>query len=321
MSFLHVAVLLGLSALAIPPIVHLLNRRRFEVVDWAAMQFLQLGRVTRKKVFFEHILLMALRMALVGALVVAIASPVLHLSCVARLPGGNQLAKLAGLQSRDVVIIVDGSSSMACHWQNQTAADAAKSWAEAYMNELTAGDRIAVLQAKQQPVALLGSLTADLSEVKRAFDKLPPPRGGVDFATAFQDAYRILDQGSGQKEIILLTDGQRHGWADSQALERWQLASLGYSANKQMPRVWVVNVVPDRPPDAPNWHLSPLRANHSIATVGREIRFRFDLQTNGVLNTSVPVPEKVSFTVDESASRRAHHSASPRAFHRHGIPA
>src|SRR5262245_8041038 len=33
----------GLTALAIPVIIHLLNRRRYDVVDWGAMQFLQIS--------------------------------------------------------------------------------------------------------------------------------------------------------------------------------------------------------------------------------------------------------------------------------------
>ena len=38
------SLLYGLFALVVPPIIHLLNRRRFDTVDWAAMQFLSIGR-------------------------------------------------------------------------------------------------------------------------------------------------------------------------------------------------------------------------------------------------------------------------------------
>ena len=36
----HLIVLLGLFALAIPVVVHLLQRRHHETIDWGAMQFL-----------------------------------------------------------------------------------------------------------------------------------------------------------------------------------------------------------------------------------------------------------------------------------------
>ena len=41
MSFLNPILLAGLSAIAVPIIIHLLNRRRFQKVVWAAMRFVQ----------------------------------------------------------------------------------------------------------------------------------------------------------------------------------------------------------------------------------------------------------------------------------------
>src|SRR5438477_10639160 len=96
-------MLVGLVVLAIPPLIHLLNRRRFEVVDWGAMQFLQVSEVTRRRLFLEELLLMLLRMALLGVLVFALAGPFLHTTLGARLgPRTN----------RDVVLVFDGSYSM-----------------------------------------------------------------------------------------------------------------------------------------------------------------------------------------------------------------
>ena len=40
MNFINPALLLGFGAVSIPIIIHLLNRRRFRVVRWAAMEFL-----------------------------------------------------------------------------------------------------------------------------------------------------------------------------------------------------------------------------------------------------------------------------------------
>src|SRR5215471_3743184 len=65
--FLLPVMLFGLGAIAIPPIIHLLNRRRFEVVDWGAMQFLQVSEVTRRRLMIEELLLMLLRMGLIAA--------------------------------------------------------------------------------------------------------------------------------------------------------------------------------------------------------------------------------------------------------------
>ena len=40
MSFLQPAVLLGLPIILLPIIIHLINQRRFQTVDWGAMRFL-----------------------------------------------------------------------------------------------------------------------------------------------------------------------------------------------------------------------------------------------------------------------------------------
>src|SRR5205809_3419464 len=101
--FLNPWMLLGLSALAIPPIIHLLNRRRYEVVDWGAMQFLQVSEATRRRLLIEEILLMLVRMGLIGLLVLALAAP---------FAAGPTVAKLGGRPNRDIVLVIDASASM-----------------------------------------------------------------------------------------------------------------------------------------------------------------------------------------------------------------
>src|SRR6185369_8755209 len=103
MSFFNVMMLAGLAGVAIPPIIHLLSRRRYEVVDWGAMQFLQISETTRRRLFIEELLLMLLRMGLIAVLVLALAAPDVE-SAV--------LARLGGRANRDIVLLFDGSYSM-----------------------------------------------------------------------------------------------------------------------------------------------------------------------------------------------------------------
>jgi von Willebrand factor type A domain/Aerotolerance regulator N-terminal len=287
MGFLAPALLFGLAALAIPPVVHLLNRRRFDVVDWAAMQFLLISQRTRKKIFLEQILLMLLRMGLILMLVLGVASP------WTRLPW---LAKIAPRPNRDVVIVLDGSFSMAYAKDGRTAHDAAKDWAGEYLNRLQAGDSVAVLQAKQVTALLVGNLSSDLGAVRGAVSEAPKPRGGVNMAAAVREAILLLKaSGKQQRDVIILTDGQRHGWADPKALERWELLSGG-TPESDLPNLWVVNVVPDRPVDVPNWSLAPMQSSRAVAAVGREVKFKTELQLRGAAGH--PPPDKVRVEVD-----------------------
>src|SRR5947208_7500365 len=146
MSFFNVMMLTGLAAVAIPPIIHLLNRRRYNVVDWGAMQFLQVSETTRRRLLIEEILLMLLRMGLIALMVLALAAP--HAV-------SPFFARVGGRPNRDVVLIFDGSYSMGSADKGKTPHERAKEWALTFLKDLKQGDSVAVLLAGQQAVPLL----------------------------------------------------------------------------------------------------------------------------------------------------------------------
>ena len=54
--------LAGAAAIALPIIIHLLNKRKFIVVDWAAMDFLlDADKKNRRRIRLENLLLLLLR--------------------------------------------------------------------------------------------------------------------------------------------------------------------------------------------------------------------------------------------------------------------
>ena len=116
---LNILMLLGLAGVAIPPIIHLLNRRRYDVVHWGAMQFLQISETTRRRLLIEELLLMALRMLLIAVLVIGLAAPWMLMSFFDRL--GAQ-------ENRDVVIIIDGSASMSLREAGSSPHQQARPW-------------------------------------------------------------------------------------------------------------------------------------------------------------------------------------------------
>src|SRR5260370_34246587 len=69
------AVLTAVGAASIPIIIHLLNRKRFRVVPWAAMRFLLAAQKrTVRKLRVEQWLLLAVRTLLILLLIAAMAS-------------------------------------------------------------------------------------------------------------------------------------------------------------------------------------------------------------------------------------------------------
>jgi hypothetical protein len=285
--FLNPWMLLGLAAVVIPPLIHLLNRRRYDVVDWGAMQFLQISEVTRRRVFLEELLLMLLRMGLIALLALALAGPFIT---------STGMARLGSRANRDVVLVFDGSYSMGSTGADGEPHEKAKEWARAFVADLTPGDSVAILQAKEQVVPILPEPSHDFARIQEAVSKLPPPGGGCDWRPAIRAAADILSRGQrAEREIILLNDGQRFGWADRDSQFRWSLLAneLGLDqseppAGQIRPRIWVVNVAAERNSDPPNWALTALESNRPIVPIGREVNFRTAMDLHGQKDYTPP---------------------------------
>src|SRR5918912_4168896 len=118
MSFLSPAFLLGLGALAIPVLVHLIQRERKRVVEFPSLMFVRripYQSVRRRRI--RHWALLLLRAAAIALIVAAFARPFLR-------QGAAAAAAVGG--AREIVILLDHSASMGYgdHWQR--ARDAAR---------------------------------------------------------------------------------------------------------------------------------------------------------------------------------------------------
>ena len=266
MFFLNPVLLIGLSAAAIPLAVHFLARRRHDEVEWGAMRFLRLGPKSRRKLFLERWVLMAVRMAVLGLLAMALAAPAVRTTA---------RAGEADRRPRDTAILVDCSGSMA----NGNAAATARRWAAEFLGRARPGDRVAVFAVKGDAVSVVG-LTPDFEQARASLELLPEPRGTANWPAAVEVATAML-RDRGEPELLILTDGQRFGWADADSLARWELLARTLAAEGQsLPRTWVANVVPDRatPPPAT---LKPIASNRTTAATGAAVNFECGLRYSG----------------------------------------
>src|SRR5436190_23605341 len=104
--FLNLPMLLGLLAISIPIIIHLLNRRRFQKVQWAAMRFVRISvEQNQRRILVEDLLLLILRCVLVALLALALARPVLRAATTG----------VFGPASVTAVILLDNSYSMSAN--------------------------------------------------------------------------------------------------------------------------------------------------------------------------------------------------------------
>src|SRR6266702_3823612 len=105
------ALLTAGAAVSVPIIIHLLNRRRFRVVTWAAMRFLLAAqRKNARRMRLEQLLLLAIRSLLLLLLVLALASVAPWAETIWRRLAPNAVAaRPIGGQRTHKVLVLDGS--------------------------------------------------------------------------------------------------------------------------------------------------------------------------------------------------------------------
>jgi hypothetical protein len=240
MSFgvLNIAMLAGLAAVSLPVVIHLLSRRRDPVVEWGAMQFLELGPRSRRRINLADQLLMLARMLLIGLVAVAMARPFLAPNPAKATPG--ILGMGAGVR-RDVVLILDGSSSMGRRAGGSTPRERAIAWARTYVAGLGPGDSVAVLVAKDRVRPLVDPPSFDRVKVDAALAALPAARGSSDLSAAVGEAFRILERpGNPARDVIVLSDGHRVAWRPGEPA-RWALLRDLRGRLPIPPRLWALD--------------------------------------------------------------------------------
>ena len=279
-------MMMGMAGVAIPLIIHLLNRRRFEIVDWGAMQFLQVSEVTRRKVFIEELLLMLLRMGLIALLVLCMAAPFAASSVFETLGMG---------ENRDVVVVFDGSLPMSFTDDNKRSIqDKGVEWTRALLDRLSPGDNVAILQAREQVVSIIAPLTSDRDKIRKALDTLPGPNGLCDWPQAVEAAENLLRTSRrARREIILVGDQQKLGWADEHVLRRWELLAAQLPEGAAAPRLWKVELEGPKTAEVPNWAVLPVRTGRARAST--TVDFVLSLQ---VQDQSYRKPEHFSYEID-----------------------
>jgi hypothetical protein len=208
-GFVNAGLLAGAALASVPLIIHLLNRQRHKPMPWAAMRFVQAAwRKTRRRVEFENLLLLLLRMAAIALLAFAIARPFT----------GAQ-SPLAGLTEsrRDVVILVDASASMGWREGVETSFEKAVTRARELAHQLDAGrgDRVRLVLCGADPKLLAWTTPEQALSV---IDTLTTPSDeAMDLARALAKALEFAKEdaaGAGQStlEVRLLTDLQRRAF-------------------------------------------------------------------------------------------------------------
>ncbi len=201
----------GGALVGVPILIHILNRRRFRVVSWAAMEFLlRAMRKNRRRLRFEQMLLLSTRCLLLLLLGLALARP---LGCEQ-----SSIADFAGRRTGLHVFVIDNSYSMAYEMDRQgakTQLDQAKIIGKALIDRLASGgESVAIVTSGRPASAVIATPTYDLKAAMAAVDRIEQSYAGTDEAGALALARDIgrTDASQSNKTLYLIDDSTRIGW-------------------------------------------------------------------------------------------------------------
>jgi hypothetical protein len=205
-NFLTPAFLIGVSALAIPVLIHLIQRERKRVVEFPSLMFLRripYQSVRRRSI--RHWFLLLLRAAAILMIVAAFARPFI--------PRGA-LAVAASRGAREVVVLLDQSASMGYgdHWQR------AREAARKAIDGLSGEDRATLVLFAKNAEENVRS-TSDRLRLGQAVDAAKVTSGSTRYGPALKLAQSILGASSlKQKEVVLVSDFQKTGWTGAEEI-------------------------------------------------------------------------------------------------------
>ncbi|MEM8883619.1 MAG: BatA domain-containing protein [Planctomycetota bacterium] len=217
LTFTNPFILGGMALASLPIIIHLLNRRRFKQMEWAAMDFLLKAAVrNRKRVRLENLLLLILRTAIVVLLILAVARPFTQAQ--------DALASVFGSEGQtERIVILDDSHSMRAGQGNRAAFEVAKALTRRMilqLNESGSGDRITLVLASDPLDGLDESkgVRASGENARRLADRVQQLRvsdSAFDVAGTIDALLRGYDESDARLSLDIVSDLRRRDWTDA----------------------------------------------------------------------------------------------------------
>ncbi|MSQ96704.1 MAG: VWA domain-containing protein [Gemmataceae bacterium] len=204
MTFLTPFMLIGALAAGIPVVIHLFFRSRYRTVPWAAMKFLLTSvEQTSRRLKFQEMLLLLLRMTVLAMLAFAFARPI---STVVRGSGRGDAV--------DAVFVFDLSYSMGAQDGAKARLQKAKDEAIKIIDELPPHSTVQIVTAagKTKPEVHPRS-PANLDQARTAVQNLDVFHLVTDLSAGVIKAKEVLDNGqAANKELYVFSDMQKMGF-------------------------------------------------------------------------------------------------------------
>ena len=243
-SWLSNPAMLGLGGLAVgvPILIHLLNKRRFKIVEWAAMDFLfQADKKNRRRVRLENFILLLLRCLAMLLLGLLLARPFLP----SELMLGAQTEKI------ERVILLDDSLSQKVLSGNETGMQVAQKSIKDLLKSLAETDTtddwltLSLTSNPLEPMFVNEPITeATVNPILAAIDELECTDSPADYRTCFQELKKYT---SGQRRdasriVYIYSDMRERDWTTtSDGASDFAAHKLLQEVSENVPQGFVVD--------------------------------------------------------------------------------
>jgi len=229
----NTALLWGTLLVASPIVIHLLSKRRFRIIDWAAMEFLlDAERRNRRRIRLEHLILLLLRCLAVILLALLVARPFL-------LPSGFA-ARAVDAARVEHIVLLDDSASMEARLGSKTVFDEAKRLLAEMVRETARerpGDSLTLILTSQPSRPVLNGQLLTRDRVDGTVG-LVEALAVSDTSATFDAALLALDemlahsQGTLNRLATVFTDLRRRDWLQDEDAAAGEAPAKAKAAGK-----------------------------------------------------------------------------------------
>jgi von Willebrand factor type A domain/Aerotolerance regulator N-terminal len=289
LPFANGAMLLWGGAAVLPIIIHLLSKRKYREVTWAAMEYLLAAlRKNARRIRIEQLLLLLIRVAILWLLGLALADPIWSLfpSLSASLGAGGHT---------HFVLVIDGSYSMDYRPAEKSRFEAACELATQVVENSRQGDGFSLILMADPAQTIIAEPGFDPKDVLQEIRNLRLRHTGGDLSATLGEVEKILRQAQTQHprltdaKVCWFTDLGRTTW-DEVATDRGR-QTLGRLADKAMLVMFDVGQG-----DVQNLAVMRLDVRESLVTIARDVTIEAEVQNFGALPAT---RQRAVFLVDD----------------------
>ena len=210
---------IGVAAISVPIIIHLLNKRQFKIVDWAAMEFLlDAEKKNRRRVRLENLILLLLRCLAVFLLGLLLARPFFPTSMTAGLIDAQQFER---------IVLLDDSLSMQARQGNDSIWEVTRKKVIDLTNSLADGSQdnsltLILTSRPDKPVYNGAHLSRDnVTEINDTLGKLEASDqpAGLSAALKELEGYLRNQPPNINRIVYVVSDMRQHDWRASDETE------------------------------------------------------------------------------------------------------